>query len=96
MYVRVTRFANKPDKIDEAQALAQKLLPDIKSIPGLKVFINAQRDDGKGVTIALYSSKEAADAAHPKAKDLWSRFGDLWLTPPDSEDYKVRMLEVIG
>lgn len=95
MYIRVTRFEDKPDKIKEAQALAEELLPEIKKIPGLKEFINAQRDDGKGVTIAVYASKHDADAAAPKAQAFWRQFTEMWASAPVSEEYEVRIREVM-
>ena len=70
MYIRVTRFEDKVDKIDEAQALAWRLIPEIRQISGLKEFINAQRDDGSGITIAVYAGQADAEAALPKAKEL--------------------------
>lgn len=96
MYIRVTRFEDKAENIKEARALAQKLVPEIKQIPGLKEFINAQHDDGKGITIAVYASQADAEAALPKANELWSRFADMWASPPVTEEYEVRIHEVIG
>ncbi len=95
MYIRVTRFEDKVDKIDEARALAWRLIPEIRQISGLKEFINAQRDDGSGVTIAVYASQADAEAAGPKAKELWSRFSNVWASPPVTEEYEVRIHEVI-
>ncbi len=95
MYIRVTRFEDKVDKIDEARALAWRLIPEIRQISGLKEFINAQRDDGSGVTIAVYASQADAEAAGLKAKELWSRFSNVWASPPVTEEYEVRIHEVI-
>ena len=95
MYIRVTRFEDKVDKIDEAQALAWRLIPEIRQISGLKEFINAQRDDGSGITIAVYAGQADAEAALPKAKELWSRFSDVWASPPVTEEYEVLIHEVI-
>ncbi len=96
MYVRVTRFENKPEKIEDARALSQRLVPEIRQIPGLKEFINAEHGDGKGITIALYGSKAEADAALPRAKQFWGQFKDMWASPPVTEEYEVGIYEVIG
>ena len=65
-------------------------------IPGLKEFINAQSDDGKGITIAVYASKTEAEAALPKARGFWGQFADMWASPPVSEEYEVRIHEVVN
>ncbi len=95
MHARITRVQVAVDKIEEARARVAGLVPEIRSIPGLKEFINVIRDDGGGVVIALYNSKEELDAATPRVSEIMSGMAGLFSSPPTSEAYEVDSHEII-
>ena len=95
MHARITRVQVAVDKIEEARAKVAGLLPEIRSIPGLKEFINVVNDDGGGVTIALYNSKEELEAATPRVSEILSGLAGLFTSAPTSEAYEVDTHEVI-
>ena len=95
MHARITRVQIAAGKIEEARARVKDLLPEIKSVPGLKEFVNVLRDDGGGVVIALYNSKADLDASTPRVKEIWGGLADLLSAAPDSEEYEVENRELI-
>ncbi len=89
MYTRVTTFQCKPDRLEEATALAERLKPEIMAIPGMKYWLNAGTDDGECISVAVYESREAADAAADTASALFSKFAEYLEGPPQPLGYKV-------
>ena len=95
MHARITRVQVAVDKIEEARGRIADLLPEIKSIPGLKEFINVIKDDGGSVVIALYNSKADLDAASPRVQKIWGGLADLFSSAPEAEEYEVENREII-
>ncbi len=95
MHARITRVQVAADKIDEARAQIAALVPEIRSLPGLKEFINVIKDDGGGVAIAIYNSKAELDAATPRVSEILSGMASLFTAAPSSEAYEVDIHETI-
>ncbi len=95
MHARITRVQIAAGKNEDERARVKDLLPDIKSIPGLKEFVNVIKDDGGGVVIALYNSKADLDASTPRVKEIWGGLADLFSAAPESEEYEVENRELI-
>lgn len=92
MYARVSRYQMKSGSFEEAQRMVESMRPQIKAIPGIRDWLNVGRaDDGKGVVIALYDSKEAAEAALEAAGTIWAQFADHLAEQPEIEGYDVVM-----
>ena len=92
MYARVSRYQMKSGSFEEAQRMVEAIRPQIKAIPGMRDWLNVGRaDDGKGVVIALYDSKEAADAALSSAVKIWAQFSEHLVNQPEVEGYDVVM-----
>jgi hypothetical protein len=90
MYARITTYTCKKGYVDDGVSVARGLLPQIKSLPGLKEFICTGRmADGRCVTIAIYESKAKAEAAAPKLNELWSNFDHVLASEPEPEGYTV-------
>ncbi len=72
------------------------MLPgELKSVPGLKQFIDLTREGGSGLTIAIYESKEAADAALPKLREILGHFHDMRTSLPVVTEYEVLLDEIL-
>lgn len=77
MHARVTHYRAKADRLEEAIAARDEMLPEIERIQGLIRYISLWNEDGTGAVIAVYESAAAAEASAAIAKDMWSRFADL-------------------
>ncbi len=95
MHARITRVQVAVDKIEEARTQIAGLVPELRSIPGLKEFINVIKDDGGGVAIAIYNSKAELDAATPRVSEILSGMASLFTAAPSSEAYEVDIHETI-
>jgi quinol monooxygenase YgiN len=89
MYARITTFQCKPEKLNDAIALAEELKPEIMSIPGLKYWFDTGNEDGTCAVIAVYESHEAAQAASGTAKEIFSRFAEFMDAEPQPQGYQV-------
>jgi len=89
MYARITTYHCKPDRLDDAMALAKELKPEIMGIPGLKHWFNNGNEDGSCAVVAVYESRAAADAAADTAKAIFSRFAEFLDSAPQPQGYEV-------
>ena len=88
MYARVSRYKMKVETFDEAQAMIQEIGPQIAALPGLRDFKNVGRgSDGSGVVFAIYDDQAAAEAATAAAGEIWAKFADHLVGPPETEGY---------
>ena len=89
MYTRITSFRCKPDKMNDAIALAEEMKSEIMSIPGLKHWFDTGNEDGSCAVIAIYESREAAEAASATAKEMFGRFAEYLDSEPQPQGYEV-------
>ena len=59
----------------------------IKAWPGMIDARAAWRADGQGVVIAIYQSREHADAAMRRLQVIWGSIADLLTGPPRTDVY---------
>jgi quinol monooxygenase YgiN len=89
MFIRVTQWEISPENTEAAKAVVtEKVLPRAKQIPGLIEFIDALDDDGKGLAIAVYEDKAAAEAAVPTVKEIWAEVADMLTSGPEVKAYE--------
>ena len=89
MYARITTYRMNVEKFDEAQALAEELKPEIMEIPGIKYWFSTGNEDGSCAVIAIYESKDAAEAASGTATALFARFAEYMVSEPQPQGYGV-------
>lgn len=89
MYARITTFRCKPDKMKDAIALAEEMKSEIMGIPGLKHWFDTGNDDGSCAVVAIYESREAAEAASATAKEIFGRFAECLDSEPQPQGYEV-------
>ncbi len=94
MYARLTRYKIKPEFIDEARTLVNEMGRAGIDSAGVFQLINLGGEDGSGVLIAIYQSKEDAGRASDRIKQAWSQFMHLLDQPPEPEDFDVVSYEV--
>lgn len=91
MYARITTYHCMPDKLDDAVAFAETLKPEIMAIPGIKHWYSAGNKDGNCAVIAIYESREAAEAATETAGALFARFAKYMHSEPRPQGYEVKL-----
>ena len=62
--------------------------PRAKALPGMVDIYAAWRADGQGVVVAVYESKEAADAAVARIQALWGDLAGLLRGAPRTDVYE--------
>ena len=90
MYARVTKMYGDPERVDEARERVGEVKGAVSEIPGLEFWFATSNDkSGEGIAIAIYDSKESADAAAGTARNLVAGFGDLFTKAPEVAEYDV-------
>jgi len=89
MYARITTYRITPDKLEETLTLAEKIKPEIMSIPGIKYWFNIGNSDGNCAVIAIYNNEAAAEAAQQTAKELFGRFAEYIESDLQAQGYQV-------
>ena len=89
MYARITTFDTDPKKYKDAKALAKKLKPEVMSLPGIKYWFDAGNEDGKGIIIAIYDSKESSQAALPAAREIFAKYSEYMESEPQPQGFDV-------
>ncbi len=72
MFARVTTGIGSPDRIDEtARVYREQMVPTMQQQPGFlyAVFL-ANRESGKGVSVTVWESEEAARASEAQAQQM--------------------------
>lgn len=88
MYARITTFHVDPSRLAELPAKISKLGHLIKALPGMLDARIAWRQDGQGVVIATYQSREHADAAMRRLQVIWGDLADLLVGSPRTDVYE--------
>jgi quinol monooxygenase YgiN len=88
MYARVTTFKVDPARLDELTARIAQLSRLVKALPGMVDAHAAWRADGQGVVVAIYLSREHADAAMRRLQVIWGSLADLLAGPPKTDAYE--------
>lgn len=87
MYVRVTTFQVDTSRLGELDAKVEKLSHLIKALPGMVDAYATWRDDGQGVVVAIYESRDHAEAAMRRLQVIWGTLADLLTAPPRTDAY---------
>ena len=87
MYARVTTFTIDPARLDELRGRVAQLSRLVKALPGMVDAHVAWRADGHGVVVAIYESREHANAAMRRLQVIWGTLADLLTGPPRTDAY---------
>ena len=89
MYARITTFSTVPERYEDAKALAEELKPEIMALPGIKFWFDLANEDGSGAVVAIYDSKESAEAALPAVREIFGKFSEHLASEPQPHGYDV-------
>lgn len=88
MHARITRFQIKPESLSDVVARLPHLREKTSKIPGGVFNYAVWNEDGAGATVAIYESRDAAEAAGPKIAEIWGALADQLAAPPEFESYE--------
>lgn len=86
MYSRVTTF--QATDIDAVEAKLDDIAAKIAEIPNLIRMQVVWTGEGKGIVMANYESKEAAEAGQAHALGIWNTIITYLAGMPDSVEYE--------
>jgi hypothetical protein len=86
---RITRFKMRPDAVDAARALVDRLRAEIMAQPGMQRCIIVMNPDGSGHVIALIDARGTAPESIDHVRALWHKFHGLLETMPEPEIFDV-------
>ncbi len=89
MQARITRFKMRPEEIDGARGLLNRLKDEIMSQPGLERCITVMNPDGSGHVIALVDERGSLPESVDGVRAIWHRFHDHLERVPEPEIYEV-------
>ena len=96
MYARITHFHVYESKLDELERRLTGLCAKLQTIHGLVDAYSAWRDDGQGISIALYDNEGHADKAALEVQSMWASFDDLLSAPIQVATYDTAMHLTFG
>jgi hypothetical protein len=85
MYARITTVQFDPAKLAQLTAKTSELSAGVKKMKGVIDTYSVWRADGLGVVIAIFDSKESADAAAEQAKAIWGGLAGMLKGAPKIE-----------
>jgi hypothetical protein len=87
MYARVTTIQVDPARLSEISAKLKENSLAAKTLSGVIDIYAAWRADGQGTVVAIYNSKEDADAAAAKVQAMWGALAGLLKGAPNIDTY---------
>lgn len=88
MYARVTTYQCDPAKLEEMAAQMDAVKSAVEAIDGILSTYTVWRADGQGVTMSIYPSEAAADAATQQVKSVWTNMANFIIETPQIEAYE--------
>ena len=85
MFARVTRYQFDPARLEEFTGMLEDVRVQVAEISGLVDVYTAWREDGHGVTVALYESQADAAAAMPHVQTIWAGLAGLLTSEPEPD-----------
>ena len=84
MYARITRMTMDPSRYAEAEARLAEIADRVGALPGLTMWVTTgDRESGAGYAVAVYDSKESAEAAAGAAQELLGGFAEFMTSSPE-------------
>ena len=87
MYARLTRYRCDPSRLEELTAKVDGTRAKLREISGIVDVYSVWRADGNAITMAIYESESAAEAAVDQVKAVWGDFAGLLVGGLEVEIY---------
>ena len=93
MYASIVETQAKPGKTEELVAAVKAALPELGQIAGIKHLVTLDLGNDKGLSIVVYESQAAQEAATPIAQEILGRWADLYAATPTRQGGEVLINE---
>lgn len=81
MFARTVNFKIKASDIQAFRGEAEKVREALKKFPGMSHQFTVIQDDGKGLSLGVWDSEDAAKAGFEGIQKIWASLSD-YLTEP--------------
>ncbi len=95
MFARVTAYRMNPDSEDEVVAMLDDIRAEVAKIAGVISTYSMWNEDGTGLTVSIYESESAADAAVAAIQQVWAGLAAHLIAPPEATAYS-RVEKIAG
>ena len=76
MYYRISTYKIRPGLENKLIEIGDRLRPEMEAIPGIIHILAVRFAEDTYMTVAVYDSAEAAEAATDTARSIWARMAD--------------------
>lgn len=87
MYARVTTYQADTSKLAEIEAKMDEVRRAVAKIDGIISTYTVWRADGRGVTMSIYESEQAAEIATQQVSDIWADMAVYIVGAPQIEAF---------
>ena len=87
MFAKITTYRCDPERLDEMAGKLDQVKARVAEISGLIDVYTAWREDGDGITVAIYESQADAAAAMPHVQAVWDSLAGFLTSAPSAEFY---------
>lgn len=87
MFGRSATFQLQSGKLNEFESRIPEVRDRLKSLDGLIDCYIAWDENGAGLTMVVYDTKDSADAALPTVQSIWEELADYLEGPPALTNY---------
>ncbi len=93
MYASVIEGKAKPGMTDALVAAVRDKLPEIAQLAGIKQLVSIDLGNDEGLTLVIYESQEAQEAATPRATEILGGMAEFYAAPPNRRGCTVLLNE---
>ena len=87
MFTRMTNWKTKETDVEAIQSNVERKRAEILAVPELLALNVVWKEDGSGVTIAVYESEAAANAASTQIQAIWGDLASMFSAQPETATY---------
>lgn len=93
MHASVIEGKAKPGMTDALVAAVRERLPEIAQLAGIKQVVSIDLGNDDGLTLVIYESREAQEAATPRATEILGGLAEFYAAPPNRRGCAVLLNE---
>jgi hypothetical protein len=88
MFTRLTTFQADKTKLDALEKSMSAVREQLKTVSGLVSCYSSWAANGSGCVVAVYESKDLAEAGAEKARVIWGSLASMLTAPPSTSVFE--------